>query len=265
MICLKAFACYWTLEPWAQQAEDNKMSRTADDLKREAAREAAKLVRDGMRLGLGTGSTAKHFVDAVGELVKSGLLLLCVPTSETTRLQAEALGIPLSTLDETPRLDLTVDGADELTPDLALIKGGGAAHLREKIVANASKRMIVVADSSKLVDRLGAFALPLEVSSFGLGATRLALAAAIKQAGCSGDLVMRCRADGSATVTDGGNLILDAKLGAIADPERLAASLDAVPGLVEHGLFLGLATGAVIAYQDRIGIIGSLERERALT
>lgn len=241
------------------------MSLTADELKREAAREAAKLVRDGMKLGLGTGSTAKHFVDAVGELVKSGMSLVCVPTSEATRKQAEGLGITLSTLDETPRLDLTVDGADELTADLALIKGGGAAHLREKIVANASRRMIVVADSSKVVDRLGAFPLPLEVSSFGLGATKLALAAAIRQAGCAGELVLRHAADGSPTKTDGGNLILDARLGVIADPARLAASLDGVPGLVEHGLFLGLATAAVIAYQDRIGIIGSLEGERALT
>ena len=140
---------------------------TADDLKRKAAEKALDYVEPGMKLGLGTGSTARHFVDLLGARVKAGLEVLCVPTSEATRAQAAALGIPLTTLDETPLLDLTVDGADEIDDELRLIKGGGGALLREKIVAAASRRMIVIADASKRVATLGAFPLPVEVVRFG--------------------------------------------------------------------------------------------------
>ena len=136
---------------------------TIDEMKREAARAALRQVEDGMRLGLGTGSTARHFVIELGELVRRGLSVTCVPTSEATRRQAAELGIPLTTLEETPELDLCVDGADEIGPRLALIKGGGGALLREKIVATAARSMTVIADESKLVDHLGAFPLPVEV------------------------------------------------------------------------------------------------------
>ena len=143
--------------------------------KRQAAARAVEWVRPGMRLGLGTGSTAKHFVELLAERVRGGLKVVGVPTSETTRADAQRLGVPLTTLDETPELDMTVDGADEIAPDLTLIKGGGGALLREKIVAAASARMVVVADESKWVETLGRFPLPIEVMQFGLAATRRAV------------------------------------------------------------------------------------------
>ena len=230
---------------------------TADDLKKLAAARALELVRPGMRLGLGTGSTAKHFVDLLGARVAAGLDVICVATSEATQAQALALAIPMSTLDETPELDLTVDGADEIDPQLRLIKGGGAAHLREKIVAAASVRMIVIADDSKLVERLGRFPLPIEVVPFGLEATRRAVAAAIAGCGSAGELVLRKRPDGARLVTDNGNYILDAHLGAIAQPEALALALGQVPGVVEHGLFIGLASGAILAGADGLRLLGA--------
>jgi ribose 5-phosphate isomerase A len=169
-----------------------------------------------------------------------------VPTSEATRLQAESCGIALTTLDDIDRLDLTVDGADEIGPDLTLIKGGGGALLREKIVAAASARMLVIADESKWVATLGKFALPIEVVPFGLGATERAVQAAIAATGNAGPLTLR-KANGLAFVTDGGHFILDAALGRIADPRSLGAALAAIPGVVEHGLFIGLAQTAIIA------------------
>ncbi len=217
-------------------------------LKREAAAEALTFVESGMRLGLGTGSTAKHFVEFLAIRMKAeSLKLICVPTSEATRAQAESLGIPLTTLDETPELDLAVDGADEIDPALNLIKGGGGAHLREKIVETASRRFIVIADETKFVPTLGKFPLPLEVSPFGLSATRRMLEKVITDAGLSGTLHLRKAKDGSAYLTDGGNLILDAKLGAIKDPARLAERRDHVTGLVEHGLFINMAERAILA------------------
>ena len=229
-----------------------------DALKREAAARAVALVQPGMRLGLGTGSTAKHFVDLLAERVRDGLSVVGVPTSEATRAQAESLGVPLTTLEETPELDLTVDGADEVDEQLRLIKGGGGAHLREKIVATASRRMIVIADETKRVATLGRFPLPLEVVTFGLGATRLAIENAVAASGCSGALTMRKRPDGSSYLTDSGNLILDAALGRIPDPEDLACRLNAIPGLVEHGLFIDLADAAILATASGIQVIGDL-------
>lgn len=229
-----------------------------DDLKKQAAARALELVTPGMRLGLGTGSTAKHFVDLLGARVAEGLDVLCVSTSEVTEAQARALAIPMSTLDETPELDLTIDGADEVDRDLRLIKGGGAALLREKIVAAASARMVVIADDTKLVERLGRFPLPIEVVPFGLKATRRAVVAAMATAGAPGELVLRRRPDGSILLTDGGHYILDAHPGVIADPERLAAALSAIPGVVEHGLFLGLASAAILAGKDGLIVLGSL-------
>ncbi len=234
----------------------------SEDLKKAAALAALELVRPGMRLGLGTGSTAKLFVDALGAKVTAGLDVLCVATSEATQAQALGLGIAMSTLDETPELDLTIDGADELDSALRLIKGGGAAHLREKIVAAASRRMIVIADTGKQVETLGRFPLPIEVVPFGLEATRRAVAAAIASAGASGQLVLRKRPDGEVLLTDGGHYILDAHLGRIELPEVLALALSQVPGVVEHGLFIGLATAAFLAGADGVRVLGDPASER---
>ncbi|HWL04773.1 MAG TPA: ribose-5-phosphate isomerase RpiA [Xanthobacteraceae bacterium] len=218
-----------------------------DSRKRAAAAQAVALVEPGMRLGLGTGSTARHFVELLGARVREGLSVVGVPTSEATRADAERWGVPLTTLDETPELDLTVDGADEISPDLTLIKGGGAALLREKIVAFASRRMVVIADESKCVEVLGRFPLPIEVMPFGLGATRRAVEVALAAAGCPAPALLRQRPDGHALVTDGGHWILDAALERIPDPADVAARLSAIPGVVEHGLFIGLADTALLA------------------
>jgi ribose 5-phosphate isomerase A len=219
----------------------------AETHKRDAAAGALDFVRPGMRLGLGTGSTARPFVEMLGERVRAGLDVIAVPTSEATRQQAEQCGIRLTTLDETPELDLTIDGADEIAPDLTLIKGGGGALLREKIVAAATARMVVIADASKWVATLGRFPLPIEVVPFGLAATERAVAAVFTATGNAGSLTLRRDKAGHAFVTDGGHFILDAALGTIADPRSLAARLTAIPGVMEHGLFIGLASLAVIA------------------
>jgi ribose 5-phosphate isomerase A len=227
-----------------------------DDLKRQAAARALDFVRDGMKLGLGTGSTARHFVELLGERVAKGLRVVGVPTSEATRADAERCGVPLGSLDEIDRLDLTVDGADEINPALCLVKGGGGALLREKIVAAASDRMVVIADDSKWVPVLGRFPLPIEVIPFGLAATRRAIADALAAQGLSGRLVLReVKGGGHAFVTDGGHWILDAHLGAIPEPARLAPALVAIPGVVEHGLFIGLASAAVLAGASGIRVI----------
>jgi len=215
--------------------------------KRAAAARALEFVAAGMRLGLGTGSTARHFVELLAQRVRGGLDVVGVPTSETTRRDAERLGIPLTTLDETPALDLTIDGADEIAPDLSLIKGGGGALLREKIVASASDRMIVIADESKCVPLLGRFPLPIEVVPFGVAATRRAVEQAINAVGAAGPVRLRHDKDGHAFVTDGGHWILDASLGRITEPGALGDRLAAIAGVVEHGLFVGLAQTAVIA------------------
>jgi ribose 5-phosphate isomerase A len=226
-----------------------------DELKRQAAVRALEHVRDGMKLGLGTGSTAKHFVELLGERVRAGLNVIGVPTSEATRSDAVRCGIPLTTLDDIDRLDLTVDGADEIDPALDLIKGGGGALLREKIVAAASDRMIVIADDSKWVDVLGRFPLPVEVVPFGLAATRRAIGRAFAESGVSGQTVVRKGKDGHVFVTDGGHWIIDAHLGRIADPPRLAGLLALIPGVVEHGLFIGLASTAILAGSQGIRVI----------
>ena len=215
--------------------------------KRQAAAVAVEWVRPGMRLGLGTGSTAKHFVELLAERVRLGLNVVGVPTSEATRALAEQVGVPLTTLDDTPELDMTVDGADEIGPDLSLIKGGGGALLREKIVAAASARMVVIADQSKWVPVLGRFPLPVEVMPFGLAATRRAVEAACAAAGCPGPTEVRKGRDGHSFVTDGGHWILDARLERIANPAALAAKLAQIPGVVEHGLFIGMAQAAILA------------------
>ncbi len=224
----------------------------SDDLKKQAALAALELVEPGMKLGIGTGSTAVHFVVGLGERVRGGLDIIGVPTSERTAALARKEGIPLTTLDDTPHLDLTIDGADELDRSLQLIKGGGGALLREKIVAAASDRMVVIADGSKLVDRLGAFPLPIEVNHFGMGATLIAIEAAAHRLGQAVTLSRRLAADGSPFVTDGGHAIIDASFGLIREPEALNLALAAIPGVVEHGLFIGIATAAVIARPEGV-------------
>jgi ribose 5-phosphate isomerase A len=230
----------------------------SDNLKRAAAERAAALVSNGMRLGLGSGSTAAHFVAVLGERVRSGLVVVGVPTSEATREQALGEGIPLSTLDQTPELDLTIDGADEIDDSLRLIKGGGGAHLREKIVATASRRMIVIADGSKRVAKLGRFPLPIEVVPFGLKATEIAISKLLESLRMKGELRLRRAADGAPYVTDGGHFILDAHLGRIEKPNVLASTLNNIPGVVEHGLFIGLATGAIFATGEGLVELGQV-------
>ena len=228
---------------------------SVDAYKRAAAARALEFVRPGMRLGLGTGSTAQAFVELLAKRVGAGLKITCVPTSEATRAQAARLGIPLTTLDETSELDLTVDGADEIAPDLTLIKGGGGALLREKIVASASARMIVIADDSKYVPVLGRFPLPVEIVPFGATVTRRTVEAAAAATGCPGPAVLRQGTDGHAFVTDGGHWLLDARLQRIADPQNLANRLSAIPGVMEHGLFIGLAGTAILAGPDGVRLV----------
>ena len=223
----------------------------AKSLKIEAARAALGYVESGMRLGIGTGSTAEEFVRLLAEKVASGMRITGVPTSERTAALCRELGVPLATLDDMPELDLTVDGADEIDPSLSLIKGGGGALLREKIVAAASAGLVVISDASKLVDTLGRFPLPIEVNRFGLKATEIAIARAASKLGLAGPLTLRMT-NGEPFVTDGGHLILDASFGRIPDTRALSEALHAIPGVVEHGLFLGLATAVIIASADGI-------------
>ncbi len=226
-----------------------------DAYKRAAAARAVDFVRPGMRLGLGTGSTAQAFVELLAERVQQGLAIVAVPTSKATQTQAARLGIKLTTLDETDELDLTVDGAAEIAPDLTLIKGGGGALLREKVVASASAKMIVIADESKWVSTLGRFPLPIEIVPFGAAATRRAVEAAAAAAGCAGPAKLRMAQNGHAFVTDGGHWLLDAHLQRIADPQALADRLAAVPGVMEHGLFIGLARTAILAGPDGVRLV----------
>ena len=221
----------------------------ARQMKIKAAEAALSHVEDGMRLGIGTGSTAEEFIRLLAERVEGGLRVEGVPTSERTARLCLDLGIALRSLEELPELDLTIDGADEVDPDLNLIKGGGGALLREKIVATASTRMIVIADETKVVETLGAFRLPIEVNAFGLTATRIAIEKTAARLGLSGALELRGGSEEPFT-TDGGHLILDASFGRIPDADALARALNAIPGVVEHGLFIGVASLAIIAGPD---------------
>lgn len=213
---------------------------TSDDQKRAAAARASEFVEAGMALGLGSGSTAEHFVRELGKRVAKGLKVKAASTSERTEALAREVGIPVLSLDELGAPDLTVDGADEVDGDLRLIKGGGGALLREKIIASASKKMVVVADFSKLVPVLGKFPLPVEIIPF----ARAVLEKKITALGASCKL--RSRADGTPFVTDEGHHILDCSFGKIADPPALARVLSDMPGVVEHGLFIGIAKMAIV-------------------
>jgi len=226
-----------------------------NQLKRAAAAKALDYVVDGMKLGLGSGSTAELFVELLAPRVRGGQRLLCVPTSERTATLARKLGLTLSTLDDQAPLDLTVDGADEADRNLNLIKGGGGMLLREKIVASSSKKMIVIADESKLVPRLGKFPLPVEIVEFGHKAIAQRLAAALQAIGYKNPAVTLRQKDGAAFKTDNGNVIYDCKLSAISNAAKLGAAIRAIPGVVEHGLFVGIATTLLIAGPGEVEVI----------
>lgn len=237
-----------------------------DGQKLGAARAALGELESGMRLGLGTGSTARHFVNLLGEMVAGGFDCVCVATSKQTEAQARALGIALTDLDACPHLDLCVDGADELNDDLDLIKGGGGAHLREKIVANAAARMIVIVDQSKHVPVLGRFALPIEVEPFAskatLGALEELLARWENRAGEDRGVRWRQNGDGSRFVSDGGHYVADAFFCRISDPQALANKLNGMPGVIEHGLFIGLCRRAYVGGPNGVEIIDGKDAGR---
>ncbi|MBI1777071.1 MAG: ribose-5-phosphate isomerase RpiA [Proteobacteria bacterium] len=216
-------------------------------LKREAAVSALDYVEDGMKLGLGTGSTADLFIELIARRILQGLRIQAVPTSERTARAARAHGIPLFDLDAVAPLDLTIDGTDEADRALDLVKGAGGALLREKIVAASSKRMVVIADASKLVQRLGRFPLPIEVVSFGHGTTASRIAGAVAALGYGKVPIVLREKNGAPVRTDTGNQIYDCHFGAIADAPALASRLSQIPGVVEHGLFIGIATTLLIA------------------
>lgn len=231
-----------------------------DIYKARAAERALEFVKSGMTIGLGTGSTAAHLVDLLGVKVKEeGLDIICVPTSEATRSRAESAGIKLTTLDDHPELDLTIDGADEIDGSLRLIKGGGGALLREKIVAMASDCMIVIADYTKSVTVLGAFPLPVEIVEFGARATLKMIEDAAGDAGCHGKVALRRGRGGELFKTDSGNLIADCAFGEIIDPEVLGDMLEMIPGVVEHGMFIGIADRAIIAGPSGIQLIDATD------
>ena len=222
-----------------------------DRAKLAAARAAVALVRDGMRLGLGTGSTASIMVEVLADRVRSeGLTLRCAATSQATADLARSLGLAVESLDAIGWLDMTIDGADEVDPHLALIKGGGAAHLREKIVATASDVMVVIADPGKVVEDLGAFKLPVEVIGFGWQTTQLLVRRALDRLGYPEAPVARRMRGAAPVLTDEGNFILDLALDRITDAPALAHALAAIPGVVEHGLFLGICDLAIIGRPD---------------
>jgi ribose 5-phosphate isomerase A len=224
-------------------------------LKRAVAAKALDYVKDGMKLGLGSGSTAEIFVEMLAPRVRGGEKLLCVPTSEKTASLARKLGFTLAALDDLAPLDLTVDGADEADRNLDLIKGGGGMLLREKIVAAASRRMVVIADESKMVPRLGKYPLPIEVVEFGHRSTAARLAAALAAAGYANVPMTLRQRDRDIFNTDSGNVIYDCAFGAIQNASKLAAAISAVPGVVEHGLFIGMATTLLIAADGEIEVI----------
>ncbi len=221
---------------------------THEPQKRQAAQQAADMVQDGMVVGLGTGSTATFMIEALIARARAGLRITCIPTSERSAEQARAGGLRLVDFDTTPRIDLTIDGADEIKRDsLDLVKGLGGALLREKIVASASARLIIIADDSKLVDWLGTTApVPIEVARFGWQATRERLAAT------GGQIVQRMTQAGEPYLTDGGNYILDARYDAIADARRLRDDISAIAGVVESGLFIGMAEMALVAGEQGV-------------
>ena len=220
------------------------------DAKQRAGARAVEFIEDGMSVGLGTGSTAYWMVEHLGERVREGLRVRCVPTSRRTEEQARSLNIPLVTFEDVRQLDLAIDGADEIGPNLALIKGGGGALLREKLVARAARRFIVIADASKHVEVLGRFPLPVEVVPFAWEVTTLRVAEATNT-----EPVLRRDERGEVYLTDNGNYILDCRCREIRDPESMERELKLLTGVVECGLFVGMADAAVVATDDEVKII----------
>jgi ribose 5-phosphate isomerase A len=220
---------------------------TQDDAKLLVAKRAMDFISDGMSVGLGTGTTATPFIEQLGKAVKGGLQIKAIATSEASAKLARKLGIALTNFAETPVLDVSVDGADEIAPGLALVKGGHGAHLREKVVASAAKQFIVVADETKLVQKLGKFPLPVEVIQF-------ALPLVVRRLDDLGlNPVLRPAPNGIGLwLTDEGNVILDCHCGVIQDPEETAREIRSIVGVVEHGLFLGMASLALIACEDGV-------------
>lgn len=220
----------------------------SDGPKTHASRQALDYVKDGMILGLGSGSTAEIFIELLGIRVAAGLKVQGIPTSDQTKEAAREAGIDLLTIEHADRIDLTVDGADEIGPNFALIKGGGGRLLREKIIANASDLMVVIADESKLVETLGAYPLPVEVDPFGFSITAKKVFDVLKSNGDTRPDV-KLRQEKNSTrpfITDGGHYILDCACGAIKNPAKTATQLCTVPGVVEHGLFIDLARVVII-------------------
>jgi ribose 5-phosphate isomerase A len=217
-----------------------------DQEKEAAARASLRFVKDGQIVGLGTGSTAAYFIQLLGEEVKNGLRIRGIPSSDRSREQAASLGIPLTTLDEFPQIDVTVDGADEVDPHLRMIKGGGGALLREKIVASATRQFVIITDASKRVPVLGKFPLPVEVIKF----ARAVVVKKIESLGA--EVEVRRGADGTPYLTDENNYILDCRFGQIADADGLARQLSDMPGIVEHGLFIGMASVVLVANGSEI-------------
>jgi ribose 5-phosphate isomerase A len=228
---------------------------SANDYKLAAAKRALDFVEPGMKIGLGTGSTAAIFVELLAQKVKAGLDVVCVPTSEATAKQALGLGITLTTLDEEPVLDLTVDGADEIDGELNLVKGGGGALLREKIVATSSDRLIIIADAGKQVKKLGKFPIPVEIVRFGAVSTQRMIEALASDIGCTGEVTMRLGSDGKAFITDSGHLILDCAYGVLPDAQMFDDVLRQIPGVVDNGLFLGIADLVIIAGKDGVTVL----------
>jgi ribose 5-phosphate isomerase A len=231
------------------------MMHTVEDQKKAAAEVALEYVKPGMKLGLGTGSTAEHFVRLLASRVKDGLKLTTVATSERTATLARELGMTVADLGQVKHLDLTVDGADEIGPGLNLIKGGGGALLREKIVAAASDRMVVIADAAKVVDVLGRFPLPVEIVPFAYQVTMERIADAAARCGCGQNLMRLRGGEGHAFRTDSGNYIADCAAESIPDPERLARLLGEIPGVVDHGLFISMASLALVGSPSGVRIL----------
>jgi len=223
-------------------------------LKRAAAAKALDYVENNMKLGLGTGTTAEAFLDVLAPRVRGGLTITGVATSERTAIKARNLGITVGELDQVGDLDLVIDGADEADADLNLIKGGGGAHLIEKIVATSSKKMVVIADGSKLVKRLGKYPLPVEVVKFGHATTARRIAETAKKLRRDITPILRMK-DNAPFVTDSGNFIYDCAFESIVNPAKLATALSVIPGVVEHGLFVGIATTLILARETGVEVI----------
>jgi ribose 5-phosphate isomerase A len=236
------------------------MSEKSERQKIQAAASALDYVQDGMVLGLGTGSTAAHFVRLLADKVKSGCKVHGVPTSNTTELLARSLQIPLLDIEKVTHIDVTIDGADEVDSNLRLIKGGGAALLREKLIAHASNHMVVIADEGKMVDVLGAFPLPVEIIQFGVAITANKVFECLRALDCKGtDIKLRYQIDGiTPVVTDNGNFILDCYCQVIRDPIGLCKELNMIPGVVENGIFPVFANTnrtLVLGTQDGVKIV----------